>query len=157
MIFTILMNMLTNIFVPAFARCQNKRKLRYLYVGIAGVVILFSAIVLGGAGLFPEQFLFVLGNRYTHLHRELLLMIGVAVLTALSGTLWLLNASKAWIAGSWLYIPLTLTTQIALIPFTDFSSVAGVLTFNLISIAPSLLLNLALSYRGFRSFDPATG
>jgi hypothetical protein len=84
-------------------------------------------------------------------------MIGVAVVTALGGTLWLLNASKAWIAGSWLYIPLTLATQIALIPFTDFSSVAGVLTFNLISIAPSLLLNLVLSYRGFRTFAPSTG
>jgi O-antigen/teichoic acid export membrane protein len=155
MIFTVLMNMLTNIFVPAFARCQDKRKLRYLYAGIAGVVILFCAIVLGGAALFPDQFLFVLGNRYTHLHHELLLMIGVAVITALSGTLWLLNASKAWIAGSWLYIPLTLATQIALIPFTDFSSVAGVLTFNLISIAPSLLLNLVLSHRGFRTFTPA--
>jgi O-antigen/teichoic acid export membrane protein len=157
MIFTVLMNMLTNIFVPAFARCQDERKLRYLYLGIAGVAILFSAIVLSGAALFPEQFLFVLGSRYTHLHHELLLMIGVAVVTALSGTLWLLNASKAWIAGSWLYIPLTLATQIALIPFTDFSSVAGVLTFNLISIVPSLLLNLVLSYRGFRTFAPATG
>jgi hypothetical protein len=149
--------MLTNIFVPAFARCQNKRKLRYLYVGTAGVVILFSAIVLGGAAFFPEQFLFVLGNRYTHLHHELLLMIGVAVISALSGTLWLLNASKAWISGAWLYIPLTLATQIALIPFTDFSSVAGVLIFNLISLVPSLLLNLVLSYRGFRSFAPAVG
>jgi len=157
MIFTVLTNMLTNIFVPAFARCQDKRKLRYLYAGIAGVVIVFSAIVLAGAALFPEQFLFVLGNRYTHLHHELLLMIGVAVLTALSGTLWLLNASKAWIAGSWLYIPLTLATQLALIPFTDFSNVAGVLTFSLISIAPSLLLNLVLSYRGFRAFAPAVG
>jgi len=107
--------------------------------------------------LFPEQFLFVLGNRYTHLHHELLLMIGVAVITALSGTLWLLNASKTWIAGAWLYIPLTLATQIALIPFTDFSSVAGVLIFNLISVVPSLLLNLVLSYRGFRTFAPAVG
>jgi O-antigen/teichoic acid export membrane protein len=157
MIFTVLMNMLTNIFVPAFARCQNKRKLRYLYVGIAGVVILFSAIVLASSALFPEQFLFVLGNRYAHLDRELLLMIGVAVITALSGTLWLLNASKAWIAGAWLYIPLTLGTQITLVPFTDFSSVAGVLVFNLISVAPSLLLNLAMSYRGFRTFAPAMG
>ena len=157
MIFTVLMNMLTNIFVPAFARCQDKHKLRYLYFGIAGIVILFSGVVLASAALFPEQFLFVLGNRYTHLHRELLLMIGVAVITALSGTLWLLNASKAWVDGSWLYIPLTLATQVALVPFTDFSSVAGVLTFNLISIAPSLLLNLVLSYRGFRTFAPALG
>jgi O-antigen/teichoic acid export membrane protein len=157
MIFTILMNMLANIFVPAFARCQDKRKLRYLYAGIAAVVILFSAVVLGSAALFPEQFLFVLGNRYTHLRHELLLMIGVAVITALSGTLWLLNASKAWINGAWLYVPLTLVTQIALIPFTDFSTVAGVLIFNLISGVPSLFLNLALSYRGFRTFATAAG
>ena len=157
MIFTVLTNLLINIFVPAFARCQDRRKLRYLYAAIAGGVILFSAAVLGGAALFPDQFLFVLGNRYTHLHRELLLMIGVAVISAFSGTLWLLNASKAWVSGAWLYIPLTLATQIALIPFTDFSTVAGVLIFNLISAVPSLLLNLALSYRGFRTFAPATG
>src|SRR5437016_12599842 len=157
MIFTVLTNLLINIFVPAFARCQGKRKLRYLYAAIAGGVILFSAIVLGGAALFPDQFLFVLGNRYTHLHRELLLMVGVAVTTALSGTLWLLNASKAWITGAWLYIPLTLATQIALIPFTDFSSVACVLIFNLISAVPSLLLNHTLSYRRFRPFAPDRG
>jgi O-antigen/teichoic acid export membrane protein len=157
MIFTVLTNLLINIFVPAFARCQDRRKLRYLYAAIAGGVILFSAAVLGGAALFPDQFLFVLGNRYTHLHRELLLMIGVAVISAFSGTLWLLNASKAWVSGAWLYIPLTLATQIGLIPFTDFSSVAGVLIFNLISAVPSLLLNLALSYRGFRTFAPAAG
>jgi O-antigen/teichoic acid export membrane protein len=156
MIFTVLTNLLINIFVPAFARCQHKRKLRYLYAAIVGGVILFSAGVLGGAAVFPDQFLFVLGSHYTHLHRELLLMISVAVISALSGTLWLLNASKAWVSGAWLYIPLTLATQIALIPFTDFSSVAGVLIFNLISTVPSLLLNLALSYRGFRVFAPAT-
>jgi O-antigen/teichoic acid export membrane protein len=157
MIFAVLMNMLTNIFVPAFARCHDKRKLHWLYIGIVGGVVLFSSAVIAGAAFFPEQFLFVLGNRYAHLHRELLLMVGVAVISALSGTLWLLNASKAWITGAWLYIPLTLATQLALIPFTDFSSVSGVLIFNLISAAPSVLLNLALSYRGFRTFAPVTG
>jgi len=83
--------------------------------------------------------------------------VGGAILSMLTGTFWALNASKAWVAGSWLYIPLTLLTQIALIPFTDFSSVSGVLIFNLISAAPSVLLNLALSYRGFRTFAPVTG
>lgn len=157
MIFTVLMNMLTNVFVPAFARCQNKHKLRMLYVLIAGGVALFSAVVLAAAALFPNQFLFVLGSHYTHLHRELLLMVGAAVVTAFGGTLWLLNASKAWIDGAWLYIPLTLATQVALIPFTDFSSVAGVLIFNLISAVPAVLLNVLLSFRGFRNFAPAVG
>lgn len=151
MIFTVLSNLLTNIFVPAFARCHDRRKLQWLYAAIVGGVAAFSLLVLAGAGFFPRQFLFVLGSKYAHLDHELFLMISVAIGAALTGTFWSLNASKAWVTGSWLYIPLTLATQIALIPFTDFSSVSGVLIFNLISIVPNLFLNLALSYRGFRS------
>jgi O-antigen/teichoic acid export membrane protein len=154
MISAVLMSTLTNILVPAFARCQDKAKLRVLYVLIAGGVALFSLVVLGAAAAFPQEFLLILGNRYAHLHRELLLMVGGAVLIAFGSTLWMLNSSKAWINGSWLYIPLTLATQIALIPFTDFSTVAGVLIFNLISTVPAVLLNLWLSYRGFRSLTP---
>jgi O-antigen/teichoic acid export membrane protein len=155
MIFTVLSNLLTNIFVPAFARCQERHKLRFLYVAIVGCVALFCLAILAVAEFFPGQFLFVLGNKYAHLHRELLLMVGGAVAAALTGTFWALNASKAWVKGAWLYIPLTIVTQIALIPFTDFSSVAGVLTFNLLSAIPNVLLNIAMSYFGFRSFQAA--
>ena len=59
------------------------------------------------------------------------------------------------IAGSWLYIPLTLGTQLLLIPFTDFSQVAGVLKFNVISLIPSLVLNVILSLRGFHRYAVA--
>jgi hypothetical protein len=157
MIFAVLSNLLANVFAPAFARCQSPRKLRWQYAAIVGGVVCFSLVVLGAAAFFPREFLFVLGSKYSHLEKELLLMVGGAVLTALAGTLWSLNAAKAWIAGSWLYIPLTLATQIALIPSTDFSSVSGVLIFSLVSAIPSLLLNLVLSYRGFRSVRMATG
>ena len=144
MIFAVLSHLLANVFAPAFARCQDP-------------VTAFSLAIVAAAYFFPSQFLFVLGNKYAHLGRELLLMVGGAVITAMASTLWSLNAAKAWIAGSWLYIPLTLATQLALIPFTDFASVSGVLTFNLISAIPSLLLNVALSYRGFRRWHSAAG
>ncbi len=155
MIFSIITNLLTNIFVPAFARCQNERKLRWLYAAIVGGVAAFSLTIVFGAWVFPREFLFILGNKYSHLDRELLFMVGGAVLSALTGTFWALNASKAWVAGAWLYIPLTLATQVALIPYTDFSSVSGVLIFNLLSAIPNLLLNLVLSYRGFLSLRTA--
>jgi O-antigen/teichoic acid export membrane protein len=155
MIFTILTNLLTNIFVPAFARCQDRTRLRSLYFEIIGGVTGFCLLVIAASAIFPDQFLFVLGTKYAHLHRELLLMVGASVLAALTGTFWSLNASKAWIAGSWLYIPLTLLTQIALIPFTNFSSVTSVLVFNVLSAVPNLLLNFALAIRGFRSCQPA--
>jgi O-antigen/teichoic acid export membrane protein len=155
MIFAILGQLLTNIFAPAFARCQNAARLRLQYFGIVGGVAACCAAVIAAAALFPNQFLFFLGDKYSHLQRELLLMIAGTVLNMLAGTLWVLNASKAWVAGAWLYIPLTLATQIALIPYTDFSNVRQVLIFNLISIVPSLLLNMVLSYRGFRTFQSA--
>ncbi|MCA1660189.1 MAG: hypothetical protein LC642_06600 [Verrucomicrobiaceae bacterium] len=114
----------------------------------------FSLAVLAAAAFFPGAFLFVLGSKYTHLSHELVLMVGGAVASALTGAFWALNSSKAWIAGSWLYIPLTLATQTALIPFTDFSSVREVLIFNLLSGVPNLLLNLVLSCRGFLTLRP---
>ena len=157
MIFAVLSNLLANVFAPAFARCQDRARLRWQYALIVGAVAGFSLAIMGAALFFPQQFLFVLGNKYAHLDRELLLMVGAAVITAMASTLWSLNAAKAWITGSWLYIPLTLGTQLALIPFTDFTSVAGVLNFNLISAIPSLLLNLVLSFRGFRRWQPSTG
>ncbi len=151
MIFTIMGHLLTNIFVPAFARCQQTIKLRWQYAAIVGAVGLFSAVVIAGAAFFPDALLFILGGKYAHLHRELLLMVASAVVSMLTGTLWVLNAAKAWIAGSWLYIPMTVATQLALIPFTDFSSVSAVLIFNLIAAVPNLALNIVLSFRGFRS------
>jgi O-antigen/teichoic acid export membrane protein len=157
MIFAVLSHLLANVFAPAFARCQSLRKLRWQYAAIVGCVVGFSLVIIAAAAFFPHQFLFVLGNKYSHLQRELLLMVGGAVIAALAGTLWSLNAAKAWVAGSWLYIPLTLATQLAMIPVTDFSSVAGVLTFNLVSAVPSLVLNVILSYRGFRSWRLAAG
>lgn len=154
--FAILGQLLNNIFMPAFARAQTIRSMRWQFGAIVGGVIACSGGVLFAATLFPDQFLFVLGHQYAHLHRELFLMVAGTVANVIVSTLWLLNASKAWVAGSWLYIPLTLATQVALIPFTDFSSVSSLLVFNLISTVPNLLVNLGLTYRGFRSLHHTT-
>jgi O-antigen/teichoic acid export membrane protein len=155
MIFAVMGQVLTNIFVPAFARCQNAAKLRLQYFAIVAGVAGCCATVLAAAAFFPNQFLFLLGSKYAHLQRELLLIVASTVFNVLTGALWFLNASKAWVAGAWLYIPLTLATQVALIPYTDFSNVRQVLIFGVISAVPNLLLNMVLSYRGFRNFQPA--
>lgn len=154
MIFTVMGQVLTNIFVPAFARCQEKEKLRLQYFAIVTGVAACCGAVIAAAALFPDQFLFVLGPKYLHLRHELLLMVTSTVIGVFTGALWFLNASKAWVTGAWLYIPMTLATQIALAPYTDFSNVSQVLMFGLISGLPNLLLNMILSYRGFRSFQP---
>jgi O-antigen/teichoic acid export membrane protein len=155
MIFAVMGQVLTNIFVPAFARCQDAARLRLQYFAIVAGVAGCCGAVIAAAAFFPNQFLFLLGSKYSHLQRELLLIVASTVLNVLTGALWFLNASKAWVSGAWLYIPLTLATQVALIPYTDFSNVRQVLIFGVISSIPNLLLNMVLSYRGFRNFQPA--
>jgi hypothetical protein len=150
MIFAVLSNLLANVFIPAFARCHQPGKLKLLYATVVGGVTGFGIFVVCLAAFFPTQFLFVLGNSYQHLSSELVVMVAGAVLNAIAGAIWGLNSAKGWISGSWMYIPGTLLTQIALIPFVDFGSVSGVLFFNLISAIPSVVLNLFLSFRGFR-------
>jgi O-antigen/teichoic acid export membrane protein len=156
MIFAVLSNLLANVFIPAFARCDQPGKLKLLYAAVVGGVTAFGVFVVCLAVFFPTQFLFVLGNSYQHLSSELVLMVAGAVLNAIAGAIWGLNSAKGWISGSWLYIPGTLLTQIALIPFVNFGSVSGVLFFNLLSAIPSVLLNLFLSFRGFRHQQLAT-
>src|SRR5678815_666255 len=95
MIFTVLGQVLTNIFVPAFARCQEKTKLRLQYFAIVTGVAACCSSVIAAAALFPDQFLFVLGPKYFHLRHELLLMVTSTVIGVVTGALWFLNASKA--------------------------------------------------------------
>lgn len=153
MIFTILTNLMNNIFVPAFARCQSLRRARRIYLEVILAVAGFCLIVLAAAALAPGQFLFILGAQYAHLQPELLWMAMVAVLNALISTLFVLNAAKGWVQGSWFFIPLTLISQICLIPFTNFGDVRSVLIFSFISNLPTLALYLVLMTRGFEAWS----
>jgi hypothetical protein len=67
MIFAVLGNLLSNIFAPAFSRCQSRPELSWLYPGIVGGVVGLSLLVLGGAYFPPNEFLFVM-RKISHLH-----------------------------------------------------------------------------------------
>ncbi len=149
MIFTILTNLLANVLVPAFARCQDRRRSARLYLEIVFGVLAFCVAVLIACALFPNFILSILGQRYFHLTEELFWMAGTAVASALTATFYSLNAARGWLAGSWLNIPLTLATQVLLIPFTQFGNVKSLLIFTLLSLLPNLLLHLVLSLRGY--------
>src|SRR6202035_1441115 len=75
MVFTVLTNLLTNVLGPAFARCHDPRRLRWQYAAIVGAVTAFSIALISAALLFPGAFLYVLGGKYAHLERELVLMV----------------------------------------------------------------------------------
>ena len=154
-LFTVIGAVVNNIALPAFARCQQlttmKRQYAQIILGYFGIAVVLVVLV----GLFPEQILWVLGNKYAHLQKELLLLTISTLIYYTSGAIYSLNTTKAWIKQAWLAIPAVLLTQLALIPFTDFRETEQVLRFHIFSAVPGLLVNLYQSHTGFQNFAEA--
>ena len=148
MIFSVIGAVMTSIVLPAFARCQSPRELRIRYFQVCGAFLLLGLSLITAAAVFPDQFLWILGGKYAHLRNELRLMMILSCFSSLIGTMWSLNATKAWIKYSWLNIPCVITTQILLLTVLDVSTVHGVILFGVLSLVPNFLLNAMLTFRG---------
>ncbi len=148
-IFTIFNAVLVGIVLPSFARCQSVSLLYRRYWHVLGIFCLIGFFLVGVTALFPGQILWILGKKYYHLKNELLLMVMGTVFSAMVGTMWSINASRAWIQYSWLNIPSTIATQIILLILLDVSTVKGVIIFGILSTVPSFVVNSFLTYRGF--------
>ncbi|WP_157960107.1 polysaccharide biosynthesis protein [Albibacillus kandeliae] len=110
-------------FVPVFARA-NERLGRIL-------LLMVALISLPGLGLFvmslvlPEALLWLVGDNYAHLTKEIAMMALLVTFTRASSTLWSLVANKGWVRFSWLQIPLGLI-WCAVAPFwIDLSQLSG--------------------------------
>ncbi len=154
-VFGVIGSVVNNVITPAFARCREKRKLlrTYFYV-LAGFFALCCGLMLV-AFVFPHQILWVLGKRYANLQHEFYLMVFLTLSNAFIATMYSLNSSRAWMDVAWIEIPMRITLQIVLVSTLDISSVSGVLWLSIWSNLSPLLINIILSFRGFRSV-PAT-
>lgn len=153
-LFTLAGSVQNSLLFPRFARSHDPGALRRRYLGIAGAAVVLGAGLLLVACLFPRPFLMILGPKYLHLETALPLMVGGAVLGFVGATLWGLNSSRAWVAGAWWNIPLTLLAQAACAPFVNFGTVPGVLGFGIVSSVPALLVNVWLGWRGLAALRP---
>lgn len=150
MIFAVISAVMSTVVLPGFARCQSASLLRRRYFQIVGGFFLLGAGLIGVAAIFPDELLWILGNKYAHLRNELLLMMVMSAFNALTAAMWSLNSTKAWIKYSWLYVPATLVTQAFLLLVLDISTVRNVLWFGILSSIPSFLVNIILSCKGLK-------
>jgi O-antigen/teichoic acid export membrane protein len=147
-VFTVVGAVMTSIVLPGFARCQEPRRLLRLYLQIVGCFCLLGASLVALAALFPDQMLWVLGAKYAHLQSELVLMMCLSAATAVVGAMWSLNTTRAWIRYSWLNIPGTLLIQAVLLAVLNVSEINKVLWFGILSLIPTITLNIILTVRG---------
>lgn len=152
-IFTVILSVMQSIILPGFTRCQSINILRRQYFQILGLFLIFGLILIVIVFLFPEKMLWILGNKYSHLKDELLLMMIGTVLNYLIIVMSALNMAKAWVEYVWIEIPLRIIIQIILLLTLNISTVKGILIFGMVSQISPFLVNAFLTYRGFTQFE----
>ncbi|MEA5626100.1 polysaccharide biosynthesis protein [Nostoc sp. UHCC 0251] len=150
-IFTVMTSVVSNIIVPRFAKYESLKLLKPRYFQVMLIYTFLSSILLAFSATFPQQLLWILGNKYDHLQEELSLVVLATMISAISSVAWSLNTSRGWTKDSWLIIPSTVLTQIVLLTIVDVSNVKGVIMFGLVSALPTLLVNIYINYKGFKN------
>lgn len=141
--------MANSLLAPKLARCRSLRELGQLFGLAAAAYCLFGAALVLGSLVCPEAILWLLGGKYSSLGKELVLVVANSVLGGLTGLVYLLAATRAWIWQTWLTPVLTSAVQVLLVSVLDLAQVRQVLWFGLLSGIPGLMCSIYMVARGF--------
>jgi hypothetical protein len=150
LIFAFLFDVLSNFFMPRIARCQEPKRLKHLIVVILSGYYLVVLVSLGVAYLFGEQLVWLLGRQYLNVVPEIPLMLTLIGVQAISGSLFAINSSRAWMGHSWLFIISTISSQALVIPLLRLDTLHGMLLFAITPHLPFIVINAIFIVRGLR-------
>lgn len=130
---------------PAFARCQDLKRLRLMFVGVLLGYLALLAIFVGGIWWQASRVLSLFGPKYVHLEHELFMVAVALSVGFVSLTFWSLNFSCGWVRWVWVNIPLTLVTQVISAFLLDIDTVAGAAGLMIATSCANLLLGVVVA------------
>jgi len=137
------------VFLPRLARITDERAWRIRYAQFGGALAAIALALFAAAAFFPGALLWILGEKYSGLHRELVLVVAGAGLTLLDGYAVGANLARSWTRWQGLAMLSLAGVQAVLVAALPLSTTPGVLTFNLLSSAAALASQLAVAAVGF--------
>jgi hypothetical protein len=113
--------------------------------------LLALAPVALAAWIFPQPFLWLLGEKYAGLESECGWVVTTGCIGQILGVMWALNTSKAWIRFQSIgFIPLILASQCIAAYLLDLRQFRDVLIFALVTGSAPFPLYLADAIAGLR-------
>lgn len=132
-IFAVLAGPLGQFVFPSFARASDRKRMWAMAISLVAGTVAFSIVLLVFAWWQGHWFLWLLGGKYAHLQREMVLVLAGMALNSLAGFVWGMNVSRGWIRLAWLNIPLTLATQAVAACLLPLDSVIGLAWFVIVA------------------------
>ncbi|HET9212123.1 MAG TPA: hypothetical protein VFR03_17100 [Thermoanaerobaculia bacterium] len=137
------------VFLPRLARITDERLYWRRYLQFGALLLAIAAAVLLAAAVVPDLFLLLLGKKYSGLYTELLLTVGSSGFTLVGGYAVSVNLARSWNRWEGLAVVLLIASQGVMVAVLPLSRTAGVLSFNLLSGAVGLSLQMMITLTGF--------
>jgi O-antigen/teichoic acid export membrane protein len=138
---TILTTVFTTLVVPRFARLEEEKRLllsRFLQIQL--LLVILSILIVGFVKFFPNQVLWVLGNGYSNLHAEVILLSIGSCIAMVGGLTFSLSVARGLILPPVVNILGNILTQLALILILDLSTTKAVLTFSIVNATVAYIM-----------------
>ena len=132
MMLALLGSVFSTLVIPRFSRLKkNKPLLLKRFLQSLSALSFVCILIIGVVWLLPEKLLWILGDDYSHLQKELVLSIVGGCAGMVAGLLFTTATSRNWVLNPLISIPITLTAIISGIVLLDVSTLLGVLRFTL--------------------------
>jgi O-antigen/teichoic acid export membrane protein len=158
---SVMLGAFNGVVIAPFIARTSRKMLSRRYCQVLAAAFATSLALLSTAILFPQLFLWLLGNKYEHLEQELGWMMLGACLSYVTSVMWTMHSARKWIFhwGVWSYIAAVIVTQVAGIVFMDLGNTRNVILFSVYSASATLLVQAGWGAAGFvseRHMEPQT-
>jgi hypothetical protein len=136
----------STVFVPRLVAISDEAIFLRYYLLWWLVIIALGSVIMLAVTIFPEALLFLLGDAYSGLHTELIVMAATAVVWTWNGYVFGVNRARGWVKNQAYIVLVLIVGQLTMFVYLDFSTTLGVLLFGLgtgfIWLFYQLLLNV---------------
>ena len=144
MVLTLVKLCIDMLIVPRYARLPSDRgQVIARFFQVLLLVLGLSAAIVGAVALFPDLFLWVLGEQYADLQYEVVLMTISSCLTLVSGIGYMMASSRGIIPNPYVFIAFNILAQVAILYFlVDYTTLAGVIMFSIYSALLNIMYRI---------------
>jgi len=135
MVLTVVRLSIEMVIVPRYSRLPAvKRIIIMRFFQVLALIGLLCAAIVGAVYLLPDLFLWILGDKYSDLQQEVVIMTMGSCLTLISGVAHMMSSSRGIIPNPYLFIGTIIVGQVLLLYFiVDYTTLSGVLWFAVFS------------------------
>lgn len=141
----------SSVFIPRLIVITDEALFLKRYLSWWLVLGLMGGSIILLVWIFPKELLFLLGESYSGLHKELLVVTATAVAGAWGGFAFNINRARGWVKYQPYSILFIIIGQIILFLVLDFSTTYGIVQFGLGTFLVGLSYQVLLNTQGFYS------